>query len=143
VNPLEDQSRLERWRLKRRLKRAWKRGIAERNARTLGRLSSMTGNDLVLSASPTVEGPVTAGELVFASGTTVRLTPCSRTALRRLADLATNQVAVLEWAADHGRFWGLYFTVAGQRIGVLAREITFVAGSGGLRTTTAPDLLPA
>lgn len=141
MDPLEEMPLIDRWRLWWRLRLAWRRGRAERAASTLARLSSMTGNDLVLGAAPSPEGSLSVGEVTFASGATVRMVPCSRPVLRRLATLASDQVAVLERAADHGRFWGLYFSVAGQRIGVLAREVSFVGG--GLRVPAGPQLVAA
>jgi DNA-binding transcriptional LysR family regulator len=142
VDPLEQMWTIDRWRLWWRMQRAWRRGRAEQDATTLARLASMTGNDLVLRADPSPEGSPSIGEVTFASGTTVRLAPCSRPVLRRLASLAADQVAVLERAADHGRFWGLYFSVAGQRIGLLAREISFVgSGGGGRPMPSGPRLL--
>lgn len=144
MNPLEEQSTIERWRIRWRLRRAWRRGAAERDARTLGRLASITGNDLVVRAEPTVAGPLSVvGEVTFSSGTTVRMSPCSQAVLRRLAELARDHVAVLGRAANHGRFWGLYFDVAGQRIGILAREIRLAGGHGGLRLASPTAVLPA
>ncbi|MDQ2725053.1 MAG: hypothetical protein M3Y36_06110 [Actinomycetota bacterium] len=130
-DPFADLSPIRRLTLRLRLRRARRKGMAERHALTLGALSGVIGSDLVVAALASRRGPAAVTEIAFASGVEIRLSSCYRPAIAILAGWSADGVVVLEHAAYHGNRWGLYFTAGPERLPLLANEVSIVGGPSG------------
>jgi hypothetical protein len=133
--PFTDRCAL-RW----RLARAWRTGKAEQRATHLGQAQALEGSRLEgLRRQP--GGPVAASELYFGAGTTLRIGRSHCPTFDRLATALRDGPVALDRAADHGRFFGLYFHTARGSIALLVNQVA-VSGNGGLRRTL-PELVLA
>ena len=141
AEPVFQLSLTHRWRLKLRLHRAWRKGMAERHALTLDALATVAGSDMVIAAHPSRRGLGACTEIVFGSGAEVRLSSCYRPYVALLAKRAADRVVVLDYAAYHGNCWGLYFLAGDDRLALLANEVTVLPAAGGETLTPIPPHL--
>lgn len=149
-DPFADLSPLRRLTLRLRLRRAWRKGMAERHALTLDALNGLMGRDLVVAAVASRRGPAAVTEIAFASGVEIRLSSGYRPGIAILARRSADGVVVLEHAAYHGNRWGLYFTAGPERLPLLANEVSVVGhpgsagddGQTGIPRSPHAELLP-
>jgi hypothetical protein len=126
-DPFATMSFTQRAGLKRRLKRAWREGIAQQRATALLRLRLQVTGVPLLSAD--YHGMI--GELAWSDGTVARLWLCHRPAVKALRLAAREGVAVLVQADDHGHCWALYFATLEGRLPLLCRDLRVRDSQGG------------
>lgn len=135
-DPFATMSFTQRAGLKRRLKQAWREGIAQQRATALLRLRlQMTGVPLLAAD---YHGMI--GELTWSDGAVARLWLCHRPAVKALRLAARDGFAVLVQADDHGHCWALYFSTLEGRLPLLCRDLRVHDAQGG---PSRPVAVPA
>ncbi len=128
-------SRRERWAWRRRGRRAWRRGEAERDAAALALLRrDLTGQRLQVGVID-----ATVSELVFDGDERVKLGWCHRPTLRRLRDATVGGDVRLIRADHSGHVWALYVATRAGTVALLSTELRVHRGHGG---TGRPGLIP-
>ncbi len=124
----------QRFGLRRRLRQAWRQGVAEQRAVTLRALrAGLTG---VPVQSAAYHGTIT--EIRYADGTVVRLWLSHRPAVKALRQAVADGVVVLVQADDHRHCWALYFSTLEGRLPLMCRDLRVRLDQGGL-LATAPS----
>jgi hypothetical protein len=128
----------QRFGLRRRLRRAWRDGLAEQQADSLTRLRT----ELLGQPVANIEFRSGLGELTYANGVVVRLWMCHRPAIRALRCAARDGDAVLVEAANHGHCWALYFGTLEGRLPIICRDLRVRNEQGGLSPFVVPSYAP-
>lgn len=121
----------QRFGLRRRLRRAWRQGMAEQRAAALHTLrAGLTG---VPVHSAAYHG--TIAEIGYADGTVVRLWLSHRPAVKALRQAVADGAVVLVQADDHRHCWALYFATLEGRLPLMCRDLRVRLDQGGLPAT--------
>jgi hypothetical protein len=132
IDPFATLSRRQRWSMRRGLRRAWHRGVAERDKHVVDCLNERSGAMPLSHVRVDDTGDIKVTEIGFFDGCMVRLGFCHQGAVARLMESMEAGFVTLERATRHGDFLGLYFTTPTGLLPVLAGAARLGGADGGL-----------
>jgi hypothetical protein len=138
VDPLATMSWRHRVGLQRRLKRAWRQGMAQQRAVALHGLRSELSGVPILAVD--CRSPIS--EITFADGTVIRLWLSHRPSVKALRTAVREGPVVMSRADDHGHCWALYFATADGRRPLMCRDLKLRPAQGGLPGRIGPRVSP-
>ena len=133
-------SRLQLWRLDRRLDRIWRRGQIDH---VLSALRARVGASPLASVRTVAADPVCVAEIAWPDGFSARLGLCHPGAVADLARLLDDgRVVTLRRAVYSGQVWSLDFALGRRPFPLLAGAITLAPGGGGEADPLVTPLVP-
>jgi hypothetical protein len=122
-------SRLQLWRLDRRLERVWRQGQVDR---VLSALRTRIGSAFLGSVRTVSTDPVCVAEIAWPDGFSVRLGLCHPGAVADLARLLDDgRIVTLSRVVHSGQVWSLDFALGDRSFPVLAGAVTIGPGGDG------------
>jgi hypothetical protein len=138
ADPFAAMSWRQRAALRRRLKGAWREGVAEQRSVGLAHLRTELIGVPVLS----VGWHSTISEITYADGTVVRLWLSHRPAVKALRTAVRDGVVALGRADDHGHCWALYFATREGRRALMCGDLRVRTAQGGVAGWVRPEVSP-
>ena len=129
--------RLDRWTIRWRLGRVWRRGLIERRATRLAIARGFEG--ACLDGARRQTGRLVAdSELYLGGGSTLSLGQAHVPTFDHLASALQEGPVRLERVADHRRFFGLYFQTRQGPLAMLVNDLSIRLEGGGQVRSVAP-----